>query len=99
MTFRPSVLTSVFTAALQAALAALSLLVVAPQARGDLEWFEWGRWTSPDLVDTIFQRGCKPSDLAHMAKSELHRISGSLRLGRTDAASVLNFACVFEVSL
>jgi len=50
MTFRPSVLTSVFTAALQAALAALSLLVVAPQARGDLEWFEWNRGGSMDAI-------------------------------------------------
>ena len=50
MTFRPSVLTSVFTAARQAALAALSLLVVAPQARGDLEWFEWNRGGSMDAI-------------------------------------------------
>lgn len=33
-----------------------------------------------------------------MSNTELHRISGSLRLGRTDAAGVLYFASAFELA-
>ncbi|MDA0214017.1 MAG: thioesterase family protein [Planctomycetota bacterium] len=33
-----------------------------------------------------------------MQNTELHRISGSLRLGRTDAAGVLYFASAFELA-
>lgn len=33
-----------------------------------------------------------------MPNTELHRISGSLRLGRTDAAGVLYFASAFELA-